>query len=133
MALFTKHPPISSDQVCIGNSSVIVTGHYNVGTLRLCIVKVLAVILDANAPSNIDYGEFTIFFRRFNNGVAIIRSVADTPFSLPGTLAGSTVGSRLINGPAGNGNTIETIFTNPPSGNRSIRVIADFSLTTIQD
>lgn len=133
MAEVSHHGAKVVDQLCVGNSAVIVTGSYNIGQSRLCKVKVEAYIYDTATPANSDFGEFIIFFRRFTNGAAIVRSVSLVPFTLPGTLAGSAVSSALINGAAGTGNTIVTRFTNPSTGNRSIRVISDFQLITIQD
>lgn len=133
MAEITHHMNRSTDQTCVGNSTSVVTGSYNIGINRICKIRVEAYIYDTAAPSNMDYGIFEILVSRATGAAVIRRSVTIVPFVLPGTLAGSTVSSALVNGPAGNGNTIQTTFTNPSTGGRSIRVIGDFKLITIQD
>lgn len=133
MAEISRHTSRSTDHICVGNSAVVVTGSYNIGSQRICKARIEVYIYDVNTPANSDFAVFEIFFLRGGNGAVIRRTVAVIPFVLPGTLSGSAVTSALVNGPAGNGNTIETRFTNPSTGNRSIRVITDFHLITIQD
>jgi hypothetical protein len=130
MANIQRHDNKVTDQTCVGNSTTVVTGSYNIGQNRLCKVRVELYILSG---ASIDFGVYEILFVRGTNGASITRSVAIVPLVFPGVTAGASVGVSLVNGPAGNGNTIQTTFTNPASGNRTIRVISDFLLKTIQD
>lgn len=122
--MIVRHQTKDTDQNSV-NGATVVTGSYNVDVNKLGRVRVLATIYDTVALANIGIGEFVIAFHRYGGNAVIDSTDAVIPLKTPGTLNGATVGVSA------SGPTITTTFTGVVG--RTIRVIASFELTTIQD
>lgn len=107
------------------NGATIDVGQYTLAVNKMGMVEVDLILFDTAAPANIGSGKFQVYFHRYAGSAVVDRQAVLVSLSTPGTLAGSSVVTLAI------GNSVISRFTGV-SG-RTIRVIASFELTTIQD
>lgn len=122
--MIIKHDPKEVDLNC-DNGATIDVGQYNLSTNKIGVVEVDLIFFDLNAPANIGSGKFQVYFHRYAGSAVVDRQAVLVSLSAPGTLTGSSVNT------VASGNSVISRFTGV-SG-RTIRVIASFKLTTIQD
>ena len=122
--MIVRHDPYTFDLNC-DNGATIDVGQYNLSTNKLGFVEVDLVFFDVNAPANIGSGKFQVYFHRYSGNAVVDRQAVIVSLSAPGTLSGSSVAT------VASGNSVISRFTGVAG--RTIRVIASFKLTTIQD
>lgn len=121
--MIIHHTPFNFDLTSTDGGTVEV-GSYNLSTNKLGRVDIDLIILDI-VSGNVGSGKFSVYFHRFGGSAVVDRQGVLLALTTPGTLAGASVNTSA------SGNAVTSTFTGVAG--RTIRVMATFHLTTIQD